>query len=153
MDWVFPALTDPANNERFNPDASRNREVPKMYHLYLFPYIGQALQGTARISGTFAVIGVFSDKRPNKIGFPKLRPHVIPEKSRPVLSPRNFPEDGSLSATIAHELGHNLSLKHADEGMKDNLMKGHVKLRLAPAQIRQARAQAMTGPRIAPGGS
>ena len=51
--------------------------------------------------------------------------------------------------SFAHELGHNLSLLHVDEGMKDNLMKGHVKLRLGPAQIKQARAQARKGPQIA----
>ena len=149
MEEIFPALTDPANNESINPDGTRNRKAPKMYHLYLFPYVGQTLQGTASISGTFAVVGVFSDKRPNKVGFPKLRPYVIPGKFQPVLSPENFPSDGSLSATIAHELGHNLSLLHVDEGMKDNLMKGHVKLRLGPAQIKQARAQARKGPQIA----
>lgn len=148
MEWVFPALTDPANNENINADGTRNREAPKMYHLYLFPYIGQTLQGTASISGTFAVVGVFSDKRPNKEGFPRLRPYVIPDKSQPVLSPKNFPRDGALSATIAHELGHNLSLLHVDEGMKDNLMKGHVKLRLGPAQMKKARVQAMKGPRL-----
>ncbi|MDA0766076.1 MAG: hypothetical protein O3A87_04515 [Verrucomicrobia bacterium] len=148
MDRVFPALADPANNETIGNNGTFNDARPELYHLYLFPYIGQTLQGTAKISGTFAIVGVFSDKSPNKNGFPKARPHLIPAKSQPVLSLPNFPRDGSLSATIAHELGHNLSLLHVDEGMKDNLMKGHVKLRLGPIQIKKAREQAMKGPRI-----
>ncbi|MFC7337836.1 hypothetical protein ACFQY0_11660 [Haloferula chungangensis] len=152
MSKVYPALADPAKNESINPDGSLNQDVPRMYHLYLFPYIGQTLQGTASISGTIAVVGVYSDKKPNKNGFPKLRPSVVSGKSRPLLSPENFPEDGALSATIAHELGHNLSLLHFDEGMEDNLMKGHVKLRLSPAQIKQARAQARKGPQLGKGG-
>lgn len=148
MDTVFPALADPANNETVGSNGTFNDAKPEMYHLYVFPYVGQTLQGTAKISGTFAIVGVFSDKRPNKTGYPKARPLVIPASSEPVLSPANFPRAGALSATIAHELGHNLSLLHVDEGMTDNLMKGHVKLRLGPIQMKKARKQAMKGPQI-----
>lgn len=148
MDTVFPALTDPANNETIGDKGRFNSTKPEMYHLYLFPYIGQTLQGTAKLSGTFAIVGVFSDKRPNQKGLPKLRPYLIPAKAKPVLSIANFPKAGALSATIAHELGHNLSLIHRNEGLKDNLMKGHVKLRLGPDQITKARKQAMNGPRL-----
>ncbi len=144
-DWmtkVFPALADPAHNETLSADGTK----AAFYHLYLFPYVGQTLQGTARLSGTFAVVGAYSDKSPNKTGFPKLRPFVVPVKPGAALTAQSFPADGALSATIAHELGHNLGLTHSDEGMPDNLMKGHVKLRLSPYQIAAARKQALVGP-------
>lgn len=148
MDLIFPALADPANNERIGADGRFNEVKAEKYHLYLFPYVGQTLQGTARNAGTFAVAGVFSDKHPNKKGHPKRRSSVIPSEPGTPLASKDFPAAGTLSATIAHELGHNLSLKHVDEGMNDNLMKGHVKIRLGPKQIAQARTQAMKGPRI-----
>jgi hypothetical protein len=144
-DWmtkVFPALADPTKNETLSADGAK----ATFYHLYLFPYVGQTLQGTARLSGTFAVVGAYSDKSPNKTGFPKLRPFVIPVKAGAALTAESFPSDGALSATIAHELGHNLGLTHSDEGMPDNLMKGRVKLRLSPNQIAAARKQALVGP-------
>ncbi|MBK1832148.1 S8 family serine peptidase [Verrucomicrobiaceae bacterium R5-34] len=148
MTRIFPALADPAQNESIGADGTFNDAAAKMYHLYLFPYVGQTLQGTAHLPGTFAIVGVHSDKRPHKAGYPKPRPLLIAGDAKPTLSIANFPAAGALSATIAHELGHNLTLTHRDEGMKDNLMKGHVKIRLAPNQIRQARAQAMKGPLI-----
>ena len=148
MKLVFPSLTDPANNETIGDDGKFNGVRAEMYHLYLYPYVGQTLQGTAQLPGTFAIVGVFSDKYPNRNGYPKLRPYVIPSKSKPTLSIANFPKAGALSSTIAHELGHNLSLTHQAEGMKDNLMKGHVKIRLAPTQIAQARKQALKGPQL-----
>lgn len=144
MTRVFPALADPSRNETLSADGAK----PAFYHLYLFPYVGQTLQGTARLSGTFAVVGAYSDKSPNKPGFPKLRPFVIPAKPGAGLTAESFPADGALSATIAHELGHNLGLTHSDEGMPDNLMKGRVKLRLSKGQITAARRQALLGPRL-----
>lgn len=148
MDLIFPALADPANNERIGADGRFNEAKAEKYHLYLFPYVGQTLQGTARNAGTFAIAGVFSDKPPIKKGHPKRRPSVIPSEPGTPLALKDFPAAGALSATIAHELGHNLSLKHVDEGMKDNLMKGHVKIRLSPKQIKKARTQAAKGPLI-----
>jgi len=148
MELIFPALADPANNETIGDNGRFNEAEPESYHLYLFPYVGQTLQGTAKSPGTFAVAGVFSDKRPNQKGIPKLRPSVIPSEPGAPLAIQDFPKDGALSATIAHELGHSLSLQHADHGMKDNLMKGHVKIRLSPIQIDQARKQAAKGPLI-----
>jgi len=143
MSTVFPALADPAKNETLSAEGGK----AVFYHLYVFPYVGQTLQGTARLSGTFAVVGAYSDKSPNKTGFPKLRPFCVPTKPGAALTAESFPADGALSATIAHELGHNLGLTHSDEGMPDNLMKGRVKLRLSPNQIVAARKQALVGPR------
>ncbi len=148
MTKVFPALADPSNNDSIKPDGTRGKARKPIYHLYLFPYVGQTLQGTANRPGTFAVVGVFSDKSPNKEGLPKQRPFIIPAKTQPVLSPKNFPKDGALSATIAHELGHNLNLTHEADGMDDNLMKGHVKLRLSQRQIDIAHTQAEKGPLV-----
>jgi hypothetical protein len=148
MKNVFPALADPAQNESLLADGAPAKKQKGMYHLYFFPYVGQTLQGTAHCPGTFAVVGVFSDKKPNTPGLPKLRPFLIPEKPGATLEAANFPANGALSATVAHELGHNLGLTHSDEGMPDNLMKGNVKLRLSPRQILAARQQAMTGPML-----
>ncbi len=145
MELVFPALADPANNESIKDDGRFASKKPEMYHLYLFPYVGQTLQGTAHCPGTFAIVGAFSDKRPNEKGHPKRRPDLIPGKGKLALSARNFPEAGALSATIAHELGHNLSLVHKADDMEDNLMKGHVKIRLSPRQTAKARKQALKG--------
>jgi len=144
MKTVFPALADPAQNRSLSGEESK----AEMYHLYVFPYVGQTLQGMARCPGTFAVIGAFSDKNPNQRGFPRARPLLVPAAPGAGLQADDFPAEGALSATAAHELGHNLGLRHSDEGMPDNLMKGHVKLRLSSAQIRDARKQAMKGPRL-----
>lgn len=148
MTRVFPALADPSKNETLLADGAQGKAQATLYHLYLFPYVGQTLQGTARCPGTFAVVGAYSDKNPNKLGIPKLRPFCIPTKPGTVLSAKDFPADGALSATMAHELGHNLGLTHSDEGMKDNLMKGHVKLRLSPGQTLAARKHALAGPHL-----
>lgn len=148
MTKVFPALADPTKNETLLADGTPGKAQATFYHLYLFPYVGQTLQGTARCPGTFAVVGAYSDKHPNKLGLPKLRPFCIPAKPGTALSSMDFPADGALSATMAHELGHNLGLTHSDEGMKDNLMKGHVKLRLSPGQILAARKRALAGPHL-----
>ncbi|MGE9271319.1 MAG: hypothetical protein ACQKBU_11000 [Verrucomicrobiales bacterium] len=148
MDFVFPALADPANNESISKSGLLKRAGGLLYHLYLFPYVGRTLQGTATLPGTFAIVGVHSDKRPHRRGYPKPRPLLVPPKTKPTLSPANFPAAGALSATIAHELGHNLGLRHVDEGLPDNLMKGQIKLRLAPPQTATARKHAMAGPRI-----
>ncbi|MDP0491804.1 MAG: hypothetical protein Q7Q71_12205 [Verrucomicrobiota bacterium JB023] len=148
MAKVFPKLADPAQNESMDAGGVLHPGRARFYHLYLFPYVGQTLQGTANLPGTFAIVGTYSDKKPNQNGFPLPRPHLIPGDAEGRLLPDNFPAAGALSATIAHELGHNLSLRHADEGMPDNLMKGRVKIRLGPRQISKARQQALKGPRL-----
>ena len=148
MKKVFPALADPARNETLTSGRATGGNAPAIYHLYVFPYVGRTLQGTARCPGTFAVIGAYSDKAPNKTGFPKRRPMLVPADPGAELRAENFPAGGALSATAAHELGHNLGLHHSDEGMPDNLMKGRVKLRLSPAQIQAARKQALAGPHL-----
>lgn len=146
---VFPALADPNNNETIGPDGQFNGATPKMYHLYIFPFVGQTLQGTAFTPGTFAIVGAYSDKKPNTPGIPQARPrYIFAGRSALEIAATRFPAQGALSATIAHELGHNLSLPHNDFGDPENLMKGHVKLTLHQAQINQARAQATKGPRL-----
>lgn len=145
---VFPALADPSKNESITDAGKLIRSQATMYHLYLFPYVGQTIQGTALLSGTFAVVGTHSDKKPNRKGYPQKRPLLIPEDPQGKLLPKNYPAAGALSSTIAHELGHNLSLLHVNEGMNDNLMKGRVKIRLGPIQTAKARKQALKGPRL-----
>ncbi|MBC8325601.1 MAG: hypothetical protein H8E27_08245 [Verrucomicrobia subdivision 3 bacterium] len=76
---------------------------PDMFNLYLFPYIGQTSQGNASGTGNNrAVVGVWTDK-PSGGTRPPIR--------FPVFEQRPF-KIGSIGRTCAHELGHNLGLRH-----------------------------------------
>ena len=74
-----------------------------LYHIYLFPFIGNTSQGNAmRNFGYHSVVGVWT----NKFNY-----GGIPEKTYLKEDPNNFVR-GSLSRTISHELGHVLQLRH-----------------------------------------
>ncbi len=74
-------------------------------NVYLLPYIGATYQGYANLGGNQAVIGVWTDKA-SKAEHPPVKALLTePEPMRV----------GSLARTIAHELGHNLSLTHPDK--------------------------------------
>ncbi len=136
----FRKLADPARNDTLSDSGRRNRATAKMYHLYLFPFVGSTLQGTAELGGTFAIVGLYSDKHTRGRKLPQARPHNLRK-----LSAAYVTKEGSLSMTIAHELGHNLGLTHEIRGKNtNNLMKGHAKLQLAAWQIDKARATAKT---------
>ena len=74
-----------------------------LFHIYIFPFIGNTSQGNAMSSfGWHSVVGSWSNKH-NDGG--------IPEKNLLIEAQQNFVR-GSLARTIAHELGHVLSLRH-----------------------------------------
>jgi hypothetical protein len=83
-----------------------------LFHIYLFPFIGNTSQGNAMGNfGWHSVVGTWSNKH-NYGGTPEVT--LLAEDKT------NFVR-GSLSRTIAHELGHVLSLKHDCENC---LMRG-----------------------------
>jgi hypothetical protein len=78
---------------------------PSAMNVYLLPYIGATYQGYANLGGKQAVIGVWTDKASGASRPPVKSLLVEPEPMKV----------GSLARTIAHELGHNLSLQHPDK--------------------------------------
>lgn len=83
---------------------SKADELDKnLFHIYLFPFIGNTSQGNAmRPFHWSTVVGTWTNKH-NKGG--------IPEKTALTEDHNSF-KRGSLSRTIAHEIGHVLSLQH-----------------------------------------
>ncbi|MBU1012507.1 MAG: hypothetical protein KKG99_05845 [Bacteroidetes bacterium] len=83
---------------------SKADELDKnLFHIYLFPFIGNTSQGNAmRPFNWSTVVGTWTNKH-NRGG--------IPEKTALTEDHNSF-KRGSLSRTIAHEIGHVLSLKH-----------------------------------------
>lgn len=79
-----------------------SKEDQKAINVYLTPYLGRTSQGNARRKQRRVFITQWSDK-------------MFKGKSPPVHFPlvEGLPmRDGSLSRTVAHELGHILTLKH-----------------------------------------
>lgn len=74
-----------------------------LFHIYIYPFIGNTSQGNAmRSFGFHSVVGSWSNKH-NGGGTP-IRRNSTESPNRCV--------NGSLGRTIAHELGHVLSLQH-----------------------------------------
>lgn len=74
-------------------------------NVYLVPYLGEASQGNARPRDKRIFVAQWTDK-PSKA-------KKQPQKFR-LLEPLSFSK-GSLSRTVAHEIGHILGLKHPDK--------------------------------------
>jgi len=115
---------------------SKTEEIGKnLFHIYLFPFIGNTSQGNAMTGGFdgHCVLGTWSNKH-NHGG--------IPEKSLLTEYHNEFIR-GSLSRTAAHELGHVLKLKH-DECPNNCLMGGGSEgYSLTKAQTETARLEAL----------
>lgn len=74
-----------------------------LFHIYLFPFIGNTSQGNAMSGFNYhSVVGTWTNKH-NGGG--------VPEKTLLTESQSSF-NRGSLSRTIAHEIGHVLNLNH-----------------------------------------
>ncbi len=105
-------------------------------NVYLLPYIGSTYQGYAKLGGNQAVIGVWTDKFSRGEKPPVRTLLVEPEPMKM----------GSLARTIAHELGHNLTLVHPDKSIKSEigrLMGGRKQgYSLTKEEISQARESA-----------
>lgn len=120
---------------------------PVIHNLYFFPYMGETSQGFASFGGgarplknpdggNRAVVGVWTDKpsrakkKPRRFGLTETPPFKI----------------GSIGRTCAHELGHNLLLRHPDKQTQtvfDRLMGGkRAGYALTPEEIALARTVA-----------
>jgi hypothetical protein len=74
-----------------------------LFHIYLFPFIGNTSQGNAMSSfGYHSVLGTWTNKHNGGGG---------PEKTLLTEEQNSF-NRGSLSRTISHEIGHVLNLSH-----------------------------------------
>lgn len=83
---------------------SKEEELGKnLFHIYLFPFIGNTSQGNAMRSFNFhSVVGTWTNKH-NGGG--------VPEETLLTENQSIF-DRGSLSRTISHEIGHVLNLSH-----------------------------------------
>ena len=109
---------------------------PTAINVYLLPYIGQTYQGYANLGGNLVVVGVWSDKFSRGEKPPVKTLLVEPEPMK----------TGSLARTIAHELGHSLTLNHPDKSIESNigrLMGGRKQgYGLTPEEVVRARQSA-----------
>jgi hypothetical protein len=101
--------------------------VRNVIDLYLLPSIGAA-NGIAFPRDKVAVVGIW--RQPGKRAYHRA-PLVLTE-----------PPYVSVAKTCAHELGHNLGLKHPDAGLKGRLMIAGPGLDLTPEEIATARSEA-----------
>ncbi len=83
---------------------SKEEELGKnLFHIYLFPFIGNTSQGNAMRGFNFhSVVGTWTNK---------FNGGGIPEKTLLTENQSSF-DRGSLSRTISHEIGHVLNLSH-----------------------------------------
>lgn len=77
-------------------------------NIYFVPYLGEKSQGHAKRKRKQIFIGQWSDKKANG----------APPKKFQLTESRPF-KDGSVSRTLAHELGHVLGLKHPDKKLQE----------------------------------
>lgn len=104
--------------EESTRDANAFEEIKSLIHgvgfqqsdtlnVYVIPFMGSTYQGLAKIGGSWAVVGVWTDK-PSGGRLPPVKTLLV-EIGSVVY--------GSLARTIAHELGHNLGLHHPKNGL------------------------------------
>ena len=128
----LPLLFSMMQNEHMSSEAQLGKNL---FHIYLFPFIGNTSQGNAMSGFNYhSVVGTWTNKH-NGGG--------TPERTLLVERQNSF-DRGSLSRTIAHELGHVLSLKH-NECANNCLMAGTNSdgYLLAEGQIIMARIEAI----------
>jgi hypothetical protein len=83
--------------------SEKSKVDSNLFHIYLFPFIGNTSQGNAmKRFDRHAVVGIWSNKHNGG---------KAPEKTL-LKEDHDLWKRGSLSRTIAHELGHVLSLTH-----------------------------------------
>ena len=113
-----------------NYRSRRSQLGTNLFHIYIYPFIGNTSQGNAmRDFGFHTVVGSWSNKH-NGGG--------VPARRKNTESPSNC-VDGSLGRTIAHELGHVLSLQH---NQCTNCLMDSCGYKITSSQISTARAEA-----------
>ncbi|MFK7827679.1 MAG: M12 family metallo-peptidase [Oligoflexales bacterium] len=116
--------------------SSEDQLDSNLFHIYLFPFIGNTSQGNAmRSFGFHSVVGVWTNKHNGG---------STPEKTKIVGSNNNG--RGSLSRTIAHEISHVLNLSHTGCTSQDSfncLMNGSTGTDLNESEILTLRSFAM----------
>jgi hypothetical protein len=113
---------------------STDEELTKnLFHIYLFPFLGNTSQGNGmRKFNCHTIVGTWTNKH-NRGG--------VPEK-RLLTEDHDAMKRGSISRTIAHEVGHVLHLEH-NQCQVDCLMGGRSQgYLLTDEQIATARAAA-----------
>jgi hypothetical protein len=111
--------------------ANNHSAGKKLYHLYIFPFIGNRSQGNAMKSFDSRVVVASWSNKHNNGGIPFKRNNSEDHQACVI---------GSLGRTIAHELGHLLGMKHSD--CKKCLMAGNCGYSITPDQIKTVRAEA-----------
>jgi hypothetical protein len=94
--------SDPTRIDKLKKLINWNQHNDKAINVYLVPYLGETSQGNASRRDRRIFLGQYTDKASRA---------KLPPKKFQLLEPRPFKE-GSLSRTVAHEIGHILGLRH-----------------------------------------
>ena len=97
--------SDPRRIKKLNKLINPDNHNPDAINIYMVPYLGEKSQGNAKPKRRRILIGQWTDKAS--------RAESPPEKFQ-LTESRPF-RKGSLSRTVAHEIGHVLGLKHPDK--------------------------------------
>lgn len=97
--------SDPERIRKLNQLIDWSQHSQTAINVYLVPYLGETSQGNARRKSKRIFLGQYSDKSTRA---------KRPPKPAKLTEDRPF-QIGSLSRTLAHEIGHILRLKHPDK--------------------------------------
>lgn len=97
--------SDPKRIKKLNKLINWDNLHPNAINVYLVPYLGEKSQGNAKPRHRLVLIGQWTDK--------SSKARNAPEKFQ--LTESMPFKKGSLSRTVAHEIGHVLGLKHPDK--------------------------------------
>ena len=127
--------SDPGRIKKLKKLIDFSDQSPDAINIYFVPYLGEKSQGHAKRKRRHIFIGQWSDKKT----------YGGPPKKFQLTEPRPFKE-GSISRTLAHELGHVLGLKHPNKKVQREygLLMGGKKAgyRLTEEDISMARTEA-----------